>query len=90
MKFQNSNLNFVTDAQMDGRTDRRTNMPKAICPSTFFKAGGIKSGFQINHLCSNHFSLPGNCLYEINRCNLSKRAKRSKTILYDSVCRCFE
>ena len=44
MKFQNpsihhSKVNTHTDAQ----THRRTDKPKAICPSNFFKVGGIMS-----------------------------------------------
>ena len=39
MKFQNCILiNFVTQAWMDGRTDK----PIAICPFNFSKVGGIK------------------------------------------------
>ena len=43
MKFQipsmhHSEVNRRTDRQ----TDRQTDKPKAICPSNFFKVGGIK------------------------------------------------
>ena len=39
MKFQNCIfINFVTDAQTDGRTHK----PKAICSFNFSKVGGIK------------------------------------------------
>ena len=39
MKFQNCILiNFVMDARTDGA---RTDKPKAICPFTFSKVGGI-------------------------------------------------
>ena len=46
MKFQNpsihhSKVNTHTDAQ----THRHTDKPKAICPSNFFKVGGIKIEF---------------------------------------------
>ena len=41
MKFQNCILiNFVTDARMNGRTDKA----KAICPFNFSKVGGITKG----------------------------------------------
>ena len=47
MKFQNptihrSKVNGRTHTQTDRQTDRQTDKPKAICPSNFFKVGGIK------------------------------------------------
>ena len=47
MKFQipsmhHSEVNRRTDRQ----TDRQTDKPKAICPSNFFKVGGIKMGYE--------------------------------------------
>ena len=29
------------DGRTEGRTDRQTNNPEAICPSNFFEVGGI-------------------------------------------------
>ena len=53
MKFQNSSIHGFKvmlcikkrDERTDGRTDRRTNNPEAICPSNFFEVGGIKIDF---------------------------------------------
>ena len=47
MKFQNptilrSKVNGRTHTHTDRQTDRHTDKPKAICPSNFFKVGGIK------------------------------------------------
>ena len=47
MKFQipnihHSKVNRRTHAHTDRQTDRQTDKPKAICPSNFFKVGGIK------------------------------------------------
>ena len=45
MKFQIPNIHH---SEVNGRThthrqtDRHTDKPKAICPSNFFKVGGIK------------------------------------------------
>ena len=52
MKFQNcsihgSKVNRCTDRQ----TDRQTDKPKAICPSNFFKVGGIKIIKSITFTC---------------------------------------
>ena len=46
MKFQNptfhrSKVNGRTHRQTDRQTHRHTDKPKAICPSNFFKVGGI-------------------------------------------------
>ena len=46
MKFQNpsihhSKVNTHTDRQTDRQT--QSDKPKAICPSNFFKVGGIKT-----------------------------------------------
>ena len=46
MKFQipnmhHSEVNGRTHTQTDRQTDRQTDKPKAICPSNFFKVGGI-------------------------------------------------
>ena len=49
MKFQNSSIHGFKvmlcikkrDERTDGRKDRRTNNPEAICPSNFFEVGGI-------------------------------------------------
>ena len=42
MKFQNPTIHH---SKVNGRThtqtDRQTDKPKAICPSNFFKVGGI-------------------------------------------------
>ena len=46
MKFQIPNMHH---SEVNGRThtqtDRQTDKPKAICPSNFFKVGGIKKDF---------------------------------------------
>ena len=39
MKFQNHSIH---GSKVNRRTDRQTDKPKAICPSNFFKVGGIK------------------------------------------------
>ena len=46
MKFQipnihHSKVNRRTHAHTHRQTDRQTDKPKAICPSNFFKVGGI-------------------------------------------------
>ena len=48
MKFQIPNMHHSevngrthTHTQTDRQTDRHTDKPKAICPSNFFKVGGI-------------------------------------------------
>ena len=38
MKFQNRSIH---GSKVNRRTDRQTDKPKAICPSNFFKVGGI-------------------------------------------------
>ena len=44
MKYQNSILNFeLTEGRADGRTDARTNKPKAICPFNSFQIWGHKN-----------------------------------------------
>ena len=62
--------------RMDGRTDRRTNNPEAICPSNFFEVGGImrtkKLGlgeviFQGKQLCQNIFSLFWKGIYSMRK-----------------------
>ena len=40
MKFQNRSIH---GSKVNRRTDRQTDKPKAICPSNFFKVGGIKT-----------------------------------------------
>ena len=47
VKFQNpsihhSKVNTHTHRRTDTQTHRHTDKPKAICPSNFFKVGGIK------------------------------------------------
>ena len=42
MKFQNCIL--INFEQTHGRQGGRTDKPKAICPSNFSKAGGMKMG----------------------------------------------
>ena len=53
MKFQIPNMHHSevngrthtqTDRQTDTQTDRHTDKQKAICPSNFFKVGGIING----------------------------------------------
>ena len=39
MKFQIPSMHH---SEVNRRTDRQTDKPKAICPSNFFKVGGIK------------------------------------------------
>ena len=44
MKFQNPSIHHSkVNTQTDTQTDRQTDKPKAICPSNFFKVGGIIS-----------------------------------------------
>ena len=51
MKFQNPSMYGLEvmlcikkrNRQTHGRTDARTNVPEAICPSNFFEVGGITS-----------------------------------------------
>ena len=48
MKFQNrsihgSKVNRRTHRHTYRQTDRQTDKPKAICPSSFFKVGGINN-----------------------------------------------
>ena len=59
MKFQNpsihhSKVNTQTDTQTDRQTDRPTDKPKAICPSNFFKVGGINRSAIVHELLSNN------------------------------------
>ena len=43
MKFQNPSIHgSKVNRRTDRQTDRQTDKPKAICPSNFFKVGGIK------------------------------------------------
>ena len=46
MKFQNPTIHH---SKVNTHTDTQTDKPKAICPSNFFKVGGIKifTGFQV-------------------------------------------
>ena len=39
MKFQNPSIHH---SKVNTQTDTQTDKPKAICPSNFFKVGGIK------------------------------------------------
>ena len=39
MKFQIPSMHH---SEVNRRTDRQTDKPKAICPSNFLKVGGIK------------------------------------------------
>ena len=45
MKFQNSSIHgfkvMLCIKKRDERTDGRTNIPEAICPSNFFEVGGL-------------------------------------------------
>ena len=44
MKFQNPSIHHSkVNTQTDRQTDTLTDKPKAICPSNFFKVGGIKN-----------------------------------------------
>ena len=43
MKFQNPSIHHSkVNTQTDRQTHRQTDKPKAICPSNFFKVGGIE------------------------------------------------
>ena len=45
MKFQNRSIHgSKVNRRTDRQTDRQTDKPKAICPSNFFKVGGIIKG----------------------------------------------
>ena len=53
MKFQNRSIHgSKVNRRTDRQTDRQTDKPKAICPSNFFKVGGIikASQFRINKI----------------------------------------
>ena len=44
MKFQNPSIHHSkVNTHTDRQTDTQTDKPKAICPSNFFKVGGIKN-----------------------------------------------
>ena len=44
MKFQNPTIHrSKVNGRTHTQTDRQTDKPKAICPSNFFKVGGIKN-----------------------------------------------
>ena len=43
MKFQNPSFKFFLNGQSDGRTNERTDKPKAIC-SPLFQSWGHKNG----------------------------------------------
>ena len=47
MKFQIPSMHH---SEVNRRTDRQTDKPKAICPSNFFKVGGIKMGMTDNRI----------------------------------------
>ena len=55
MKFQNPSMHGSEvmlwikkrNGQMDGWMHARTIVPEAICPSNFFKVGGIKKGHNL-------------------------------------------
>ena len=42
MKFQNPSIHH---SKVNTHTDTQTDKPKAICPSNFFKVGGIKKRY---------------------------------------------
>ena len=42
MKFQDSSFNCLKVRVGTKKCDSRTHAPKAICPTNFFKVGGIK------------------------------------------------
>ena len=52
MKFQIPSMHH---SEVNRRTDRQTDKPKAICPSNFFKVGGIKN-IQIHRTAEFNFS----------------------------------
>ena len=43
MKFQDSSFNGYKVTVGTKKCDARTRAPKAICPTNFFKVGGIKT-----------------------------------------------
>ena len=62
MKFQiPKKVNTHTHTRTHRQTDRQTDKPKAICPSNFFKVGGIKrkSYFEKSHCSSLIRASPG-------------------------------
>ena len=50
MKFQNPSIHH---SKVNTQTDTRTDKPKAICPSNFFKVGGINMSHLMGKLCEN-------------------------------------
>ena len=50
MKFQNPSIHR---SKVNGCTHRQTDKPKAICPSNFFKVGGIKKLFSFSSAETN-------------------------------------
>ena len=57
--------NFLTEAWTDGRTEGRTDKPKAICPFNFSKVGGItikSKQLALSLLLSLSLSLPSRSL----------------------------
>ena len=58
MKFQNPSMHgsevMLCIKKCNRRTDGRTNVPKAICPSNFFEVGGIMNKvLTVITLCAN-------------------------------------
>ena len=51
MKFQNPTIHrSKVNGRTHTQTDRQTDKPKAICPSNFFKVGGIKISILQGHV----------------------------------------
>ena len=52
MKFQIPNMHHSeVNGRTNTQTDRHTDKPKAICPSNFFKVGGIITSFSKPNTC---------------------------------------
>ena len=60
MKFQNRSIH---GSKVNRRTDRQTDKPKAICPSNFFKVGGIITMLYMHLMTKNNFKIIISFLY---------------------------
>ena len=87
MKFQNPSIHHSkVNTQTDRQTDTQTDKPKAICPSNFFKVGGIKSRTYESYDCCDI------CLQKVNAKHhqymMGKKKSSSFTCVYVMSSRC--
>ena len=66
MKFQIPNIHH---SKVNRRTHAHTHTdkPKAICPSNFFKVGGIKRGITWSYKNTGQLFYHEECVYEISK-----------------------